>query len=88
MLKLNVDLINKFQVLRKHKLSLVATTINEEILDSMAMKDDTLVAVFDKPFYPEWHPKKGKIAYFRHLITGEELTLQIFLLHLFVLTVG
>ena len=63
MSKLNVDLINKFQVLRKHKLSLVATTINEEILDSMAMKDDTLAAVFDKPFYPEGHPKKGKIAY-------------------------
>ena len=60
MSKLNVDLINKFQVLRKHELSLVATTINEEILDSIAMKDDTLVAVFDKQFYPEGHPKKKK----------------------------
>ncbi|MHC3128735.1 MAG: ATP-binding protein [Candidatus Bathyarchaeota archaeon] len=75
MSRLNVELINKFQVLRKHKLSVVATTINEDILDSMAMRDDTLDARFIKKFFPSGHKLKCKIAYFRHLLTDEEITL-------------
>lgn len=76
MARLTVELIKKFNKLRKHKLSIIATTISDSILDSAAMDQDLLDAVFNRPFFPEKHPIKCKIAYYNNFLTGESITLE------------
>jgi len=59
MSSLNVELINELQVIRKHKLSLLATTIEEINTDRAILSPAVLDGIFIKPFF-----KNPKIAYF------------------------
>jgi len=49
MSSLNVELIHQFNILRKYKLSIVATTINEKYVDNAVLGDDILDGYFFKP---------------------------------------
>lgn len=51
MARLNVKLIDDFQVLRKYKLSTIAITVDEKYIDNVALGSDILDAVFFKPNY-------------------------------------
>lgn len=51
MSSLNVKLIDDFQVLRKHKLSTLAVTVNEKYVDNVALGEDILDGAFLKPNY-------------------------------------
>lgn len=59
MSSLNVRLINEFQTIRKHKLSIIATTIDESNTDKAILNESVLDGVFVKPDFE--NPKK---AYF------------------------
>lgn len=55
MSSLNIELIDELQTLRKDKLNIVATTVNEKYVDQTALGDDVLDGVFRKenPFNPK-----------------------------------
>jgi hypothetical protein len=55
MSSLNNELIDELQTLRKDKISIVATTVNEKYVDNTALGDDVLDGVFRKenPFDPK-----------------------------------
>lgn len=73
MAHLTVELIKKFNKLRKHKLSIVGSTISDSVLDSAAMDNDLLDAVFRKVFFPKNHPQSCKIAYYTNFLNGDEI---------------
>jgi hypothetical protein len=56
---LNVSLVNELQVIRKYKLSLLATTIEEINTDKAILSPSVLDGVFIKPSF-----KNPKVAYF------------------------
>ncbi len=68
---LNVDMINELQVVRKHKLSLIATTIDEINTDRAILSPSVLDGVFIKPFF-----KNPKIAYFDDRLENRSATLK------------
>ena len=72
----DVELIKKFNKLRKHKLTIIATTISESVLDKAAMDNDLLDAIFRRPFFNDTNPQKCKIAYYRNLLNGRKLKLM------------
>jgi hypothetical protein len=57
MSSLNVKLIDELQILRKHKLSTIAVTVDEKYIDQTALGSDVLDGVFIKPDY-----KNPKVA--------------------------
>lgn len=59
MASLTVELINEFQILRKYKLSIIATTITEKHADSTILDPSIIDGYFDKP---NW--KDPKLAYY------------------------
>jgi len=59
MSRLNVKLIDDFQVLRKFKQSTIAITVNEKYIDNVALGSDILDGYFIKPNY-----QNQKIAYY------------------------
>lgn len=74
MASLSVELIKKFNKLRKHKLSVVATTISKEVLDKAAMSRDLLDATYRKVWKPKTNPQIYKIAYYDNFLNGESIT--------------
>lgn len=74
MASLTVELIKKFNKLRKHKLSVIATTIDESVLDKSAMAQSLLDAVYHKEWRPKGNPQIYKIAYYDNFLNGESLT--------------
>ena len=72
MAALTVDLIKKFNKLRKHKLSIISTTISEDVLDNAAMNRDLLDAVFRRPYYNDGNPQKYKKALYFNLLNGKK----------------
>jgi len=60
MSRLNIKLIDHFQILRKYKLSTLAITVNEKFVDNVALGSDILDGAFLKPNY-----KNQKIALYR-----------------------
>lgn len=76
MAHLTVELIKEFNKLRKHKLSVIGCTISENVLDSAAMDNDLLDAVFRKVFFPLHHPLSRKIAQYTNLLTGDEMRIE------------
>ena len=67
MASLTVDLLNEFQILRKHKLSVVATTITEKQTDGAILDPSIIDGYFTKP---NW--KNPKIALYYDIL--EEFT--------------
>jgi len=65
MSSLNVKMIDELQTIRKHKLSLLATTIDESNTDKAILSDSVLDGVFVKPNFQ--NPKK---AYFIDYLTN------------------
>lgn len=65
MARLNVKLIDDFQVLRKNKQSTIAITVNQKYIDNVALGDDILDGWFLKPNY-----KNQKIAYYYDCLEG------------------
>lgn len=51
MSKLNVELISYFQILRKYKLSIIASTIDEKFMDRGILGPETLDGYFEKPSF-------------------------------------
>lgn len=72
MAALTVELIKKFNKLRKHKLSIASTTISEDVLDNAAMNRDLLDAVFRRPYFNEGNPNKCKKAYYVNTLNGRK----------------
>ena len=70
MSKINIDMINELQVIRKHKLSLIATTIDETCTDSSVIQPSHVDGVFTKPNF-----KNPKIAYFNDYLGNKSLPL-------------
>lgn len=75
MASLTVELIKKFNKLRKHKLSIIATTISKDVLDNAAMARDLLDAVYRKEWKPKGNPQIYKIAHYDNYLNGESVTL-------------
>jgi ABC-type sugar transport systems, ATPase components len=71
MSSLNVKLIHQFNTLRKYKLSIVATTINEKYVDSAILGEDTLDGFFFKPNY-----RNPKVALYQDNL--EDLDLDLY----------
>ena len=71
MASLNVELINELQVIRKHKLSLLATTIEDTNTDKAILSASVLDGVFVKPYF-----KNPKIAYFDDRLENNSQTLK------------
>ena len=71
MSSLNVKLIHHFQKLRKYKLSVVATTIQDKYVDSAVLGEDTLDGYFVKPNY-----RNPKVALYQDNL--EDLDLDIY----------
>lgn len=69
---LTVELIKKFNTLRKHKLTIIATTISESVLDKAAMDSDLLDGVFRRPYFPDGHPQKCKKTRYINLLNGKK----------------
>jgi len=65
MSSLNVQLIDEFQILRKHKLSVIAITVNEKYADTAVLGSDVLDGYFSKPNY-----KNQKVAIYVDLLEG------------------
>ena len=63
MSRLNVDWLSEMQTIRKHKLSLLATAIDDEDTDKGILRHSVLDGVFTKP-YVKAKSRKRKIAYF------------------------
>lgn len=71
MSSLNVKLIDELQILRKHKLSTIAVTVDEKYVDNASLGSDVLDGFFIKPNY-----KNQKIALWFDLLTNENKTLK------------
>jgi len=67
---LNVSLVNELQVIRKYKLSLLATTIEEINTDKAILSPSVLDGIFIKPSF-----KNPKIAYFEDRLEYSTKTL-------------
>lgn len=78
MAHMTVELIKKFNKLRKHKLSIVGTTISESVLDSSATDQDLIDFVFNCVWFPKGHSQARKIAHYNNLLTGESITWEGF----------
>lgn len=63
MASLTVDLLNEFQILRKYKLSIVATTITEKQADGAILDPSIVDGYFVKP---NW--KNPKVAHYEDLL--------------------
>ena len=74
MAALTVELIKKFNKLRKHKLSIIATTISKDVLDKAAMARDLLDATYRKEWKPLGNKQIYKIAYYDNFLNGESIT--------------
>ena len=71
MSRLNIKLIDDLQILRKHKLSTIAITVNEKYIDNAALGSDILDGFFLKPFY-----KNQKIALYEDLLNLSTMRLK------------
>jgi len=71
MSKINVEIIDKIQILRKYKLSLILVTPQEAYLDSASFGSDVLDGVFRKPNF-----KNRKIALYEDQLERFTLTLS------------
>jgi len=71
MASLNVNLIHQFNILRKYKLSIVATTINETYVDNAVLGQDILDGYFFKPNF-----RNPKVALYQDYL--EDLDLDIY----------
>lgn len=63
MSKLNIDFLDKFQILRKYKLSLILIAPNEKYVDSAGLGSDVLDCVIIKPDF-----KNPKIALYEDVL--------------------
>ena len=63
MSSLNIKLLDDFQILRKHKLSIVSTTIDESLVDRAMLREQILDGVFRKTAF-----KNPKIASYVDLL--------------------
>ena len=68
MSSLNVALIHQFHILRKYKLSIVATTINDEYVDNAILGQDILDGYFLKPNF-----RNPKVALYQDYLEMIEL---------------
>jgi len=71
MSRLNIKLIDELQILRKHKLSTIAITVNEKYIDNAALGSDILDGFFLKPFY-----KNQKVALYEDLLNLSTMRLK------------
>lgn len=67
MAKLNIEIIDKLQILRKYKLSLVMIAPDEKYVDNAGLGSDVLDAVIVKPEF-----KNPKIALYRDIMEDRE----------------
>jgi hypothetical protein len=75
MSKLNVDLMDDLQILRKYKLSYIAIAPSEVYVDNTAFGSDVLDALFIKPDNP--NPKiSQKIALYVNTLRHERKTIS------------
>lgn len=70
MAKINVEIINQLQILRKYKLSSIYVTPNERYLDSTALGSDVLDGIFTKRSF-----KNQKLALYEDQLEGFVLRL-------------
>lgn len=70
MASLNIKLIDQFHVLRKYKLSTVATTISEKYVDTAILGSDILDGYFRKPSF-----RNRKLAYYVDYLEPFEKTI-------------
>ena len=70
MSSLNVSLIHAFHILRKYKLSIVATTINEQYVDNAILGQDILDGFFLKPNF-----RNPKVALYQDNLENIELSI-------------
>lgn len=71
MSSLNIKLIDKMQVLRKHKLSIIGIAPADKYVDSASLGSDVLDAVFLKPNY-----KNPKVALYQDVMDGTGKTIR------------
>lgn len=71
MSRLNIKLIDELQILRKHKLSTIAITVNAKYIDNAALGSDILDGYFLKPYY-----KNQKIALYQDLLDYSDMWLR------------
>jgi len=70
MASLNVNLIHQFNILRKYKLSIVATTINEQYVDNAILGQDILDGYFFKPNF-----RNPKVALYQDNLENLDLSI-------------
>jgi len=63
MASINLNIIDKLQVLRKHKLSIIGIAPADKYVDSISLGSDVLDAIFEKPNY-----KNPKVALYQDLL--------------------
>ena len=76
MSKLSVELIQSFQILRKYKLSVLASTIDQKYVDNVALGDEILDGFFTKPWFPKRNKQKYKIAYYQDKLKPRQIRIK------------
>lgn len=71
MAKLNIELLDKLQTLRKYKLSLIMIAPADKYIDSASMGSDVLDAIIVKPEF-----KNPKVALWHDILDDQELWLE------------
>lgn len=71
MAKLNIELLDKLQTLRKYKLSLIMIAPHEKYIDSASMGSDVLDAIIVKPEF-----KNPKVALWHDILDEKEIWLE------------
>lgn len=71
MAKLNIELMDKLQILRKYKLSFIFVTPHEKYIDGASLGSDVLDGVFLKPYF-----KNRKIALYEDKLETFDFTLR------------
>ena len=76
MASLTVELIKKFNKLRKHKLSVIATTIGERTLDRAVLDRDLLDARIKRPLFNRQSLNFLKVAYYENLLNYDAIEIR------------
>jgi len=71
MSKLNIELLDNLQILRKYKLSIIMVAPHEKYVDSAALGSDVLDGVFIKPYF-----KNPKVGIYEDLIESFTVTIN------------
>jgi len=71
MSKLNIELLDKVQILRKYKLSIIMIAPHEKYLDSATLGSDVLDGVFIKPYF-----KNPKVGIYEDILEPFKITIN------------